>query len=116
LELVWLLVVLNIMLNGDDGTSRQGGAATVPNTAATMQEHLPITQLLSRLSHFKALAAERELANAAIAPLVRQLPADEASRRAEAGLLHVNGVALMPYCVSGDGIRNASTGTLNVVC
>ncbi|EFJ53187.1 cyclin dependent kinase [Volvox carteri f. nagariensis] len=47
------------------------------NPGAT--QYPPITHLLWHLSHFKALAAERELANVAIAPLVRQLPFDQAS-------------------------------------
>ncbi|KAG2502003.1 hypothetical protein HYH03_000499 [Edaphochlamys debaryana] len=37
----------------------------------------PLTALLSRLSRFKALAAERELANSVLGPLVRKLPFDQ---------------------------------------
>lgn len=59
-------------------TQASAGNAIAMYPAGTGQS-LPITRLLGHLSHFKFLAAEKELANAAIAPLVRQLPLDQAS-------------------------------------
>ncbi|GLI70334.1 hypothetical protein VaNZ11_015290 [Volvox africanus] len=47
------------------------------SSAGASEQYPPITHLLRHLSHFKALAAERELANTAIAPLVRKLPFDQ---------------------------------------
>ncbi|GFR43402.1 hypothetical protein Agub_g4482 [Astrephomene gubernaculifera] len=52
-----------------------GDAAT--STPSPFQQYLPLTSLLCKLSRFKALAADKDLANSVIAPLVRQLPFDE---------------------------------------
>ncbi|PNH08869.1 Phosphoglycolate phosphatase [Tetrabaena socialis] len=49
------------------------------STSAPWPDTLPLTTLLSKLSRFKALAADKELANSVLAPLVRQLPVNQAA-------------------------------------
>lgn len=46
------------------------------STSSGYQDQGPLARLLSKLRQFKALAADKDLANSELAPLIRALPLD----------------------------------------